>query len=107
MDPAAGRVPLKPERIERAVFSPEVLSRLLQNWRDHAGAIDQSNLARFLVLEMSTETCRKTVVALSQANCLNRVPTPYGTTLVISNGWLEEVFGNSIKHLQECILRMA
>lgn len=105
-DLKVGRSQVKPGRIERAIFSADVMARLVQNWRDHKGAIDQSNLARFLVLEMSTETCRKAVVALSQAGCIDRVPTPYGTTLVLSKGWLEDIFGRSIRHLQECMGRM-
>lgn len=94
---------LKPERIERAIFSADVMQRLMQNWRDRKGAIDQSNLARFLALEMSTETCRKAVVALSHAGCLERVPTPYGATLVISNGQLEDILDRSIRSLRECM----
>lgn len=96
---------LKPERIERAIFSADVMQRLMQNWRERKGAIDQSNLARFLVLDMSTETCRKAVVALSQAGCLERVPTPYGTTLVISNGQLEDILDQSISALRDCMKR--
>ncbi|QTL04434.1 hypothetical protein J5J86_03570 [Aquabacter sp. L1I39] len=96
----ARHVRLKPERIQRAIFNGDVMQRLIQNWRDQKGAIDQSNLARFLVLEMSTETCRKAVVALSQAGCLDRVPTPYGTTLVISNGRLESIVDRSISVLR-------
>lgn len=93
----------KPERIQRAMFSTDVQLRLVQNWRDHKGAIDQSNLARFLALEMSTETCRKAVVALAKAGCLDRVNTPYGTTLVISNGRLEEIFATALKSLCTCL----
>lgn len=104
-DSGARAARLKPERIERAIFSADVMQRLMQNWRDRKGAIDQSNLARFLALEMSTETCRKAVVALSQTGCLERVPTPYGTTLVISNGQLEEILDRSIHSLRECMKR--
>ncbi|MFS8036547.1 hypothetical protein ACI7BZ_06190 [Xanthobacter sp. AM11] len=103
MQPAAGRPIPKPERIQRAQFSTDVMLRLVQNWRDHKGAIDQSNLARFLVLEMSTETCRKAVVALAKAGCLDRMHTPYGTTLVLSNGCLEEVFGTALRTLYTCM----
>lgn len=101
--PKGARPAPKPERIQRALFSTDVMLRLVQNWRDHRGAIDQSNLARFLVLEMSTETCRKAVVALAKAGCLDRVHTPYGTTLVISSGRLEEIFETALKALYECM----
>ncbi|MCG5233978.1 hypothetical protein [Xanthobacter oligotrophicus] len=99
----AGRPIPKPERIQHAIFSKDVMMRLLQNWREYKGAIDQSNLARLLVMEMSTETCRKAVVALAKAGCLDRVHTPYGTTLVISKGWLEDVFETALKSLYVCI----
>lgn len=88
-------------RIERAIFSTDVMGRLLQNWREHPGAMDQSNLARFLALEMSTESCRKVILALSEMACFERLPTPYGTTLVISNGWLEDMFEDAIGSFRE------
>lgn len=96
---------LRPARIERAFFRADVMQRLIQNWRERRGAIDQSNLARFLALQMSTETTRKTAVALSQAGCLERVPTPYGTTLIISTGKLEDILGRSIRCLADCIMK--
>jgi len=43
----------------------------------------QSNLARFLAALMSTETCRKIVVACAQAGFLLRERNPYGTIFAI------------------------
>jgi hypothetical protein len=81
------------------------MPRLLQHWRESAGAIDQSNLARLLMSVMSTETCRKVIVACADAGFLARKRTPYGTVLVISNGTLEEIFGGCLRDLRLRMLR--
>jgi hypothetical protein len=70
------RIGLTRERALEAMFTSDTMPRLLQNWRDRKGAIDQSNLARL------------------------REKTPYGTILVSSNGKLEEIFGNCVRDLR-------
>src|SRR3954470_22975563 len=57
------RLGLTSDRLLDAMFTADTMPRLIQHWRERPGAIDQSNLARFLVTLMSTETCRKVVVA--------------------------------------------
>jgi hypothetical protein len=76
------------------------MPRLLQNWREKPGTIDQSNLARLLVSVMSTETCRKLVVACAEAGCLRREKTPYGTIVVSSTGVLERIFGDCLREMR-------
>src|SRR6266852_3395645 len=66
------RLGLAGDRLLDAMFTADTLPRLLQNWREQPGAIDQSNLARFLATVMSTETCRKVAVACGTAGFLNR-----------------------------------
>jgi len=92
------RMGLANERLLDAIFTADTLPRLLQNWRDKPGAIDQSNLARFLATVMSTETCRKVVVACGQAGFLTRDRTPYGTMLISSCGVLERILSECIRN---------
>jgi hypothetical protein len=94
------RLGLNSERLLDAMFTADTMPRLVQNWRERAGAIDQSNLARFLALVMSTETCRKVAVACASAGFLARDKTPYGTILVASNGMLERIFGGCVSELR-------
>jgi hypothetical protein len=91
------RMGLANERLLDAMFTVDTLPRLLQNWREKPGAIDQSNLARFLATVMSTETCRKVVVACGQAGFLGRERTPYGTMLISSCGVLERTLSDCIR----------
>ena len=80
------RLGLTSERLLDSMFTSDTLPRLLQNWQDDPGAVDQSNLARFLTVVMSAETCRKVVVAYADAGFLTRARTPYGTFLIKSTG---------------------
>lgn len=90
------RLGLNNDRLLDAMFTSDTRPRLLQNWRDEPGAIDQSNLARLLGVVMSPETCRKVVMACSNAGFLERKKTPYGTFLVRSNGTIEQIFGTTL-----------
>ena len=71
--------------------------------QDSKGAIDQSNLARLLMGVMSTETCRKVVVACAEAGFLERKRTAYGTMLVHTTGKLEDIFGRILRELRSRI----
>lgn len=94
------RMGLSRERALDAMFTSDTLPRLLQNWHDSKGAIDQSNLARLLMGVMSTETCRKVVVACAEAGFLERKRTAYGTMLVHTTGKLEDIFGGILRELR-------
>lgn len=97
------RLGLKLERLLDAMFTADTLPRLLQTWRERPGAIDQSNLARLLVAVMSTETCRKLVVACGEAGFLERSRTPFGTVVVSSTGALERIFGDCLREMRKRI----
>ena len=97
------RLGLNSERLLDAMFAADTMRRLAQIWRDRPGTLDQSNLARLLVLVMSTETCRKVAVACAKAGFLQREESPYGMMLVCSNGVLEQVFGGCIRDLRHRI----
>ena len=97
-DPAKmARLGLASDRLLDAMFTADTLPRLLQNWREKPGAVDQSNLARFLATVMSAETCRKVVVACGAAGFLAREKSPYGTMLISSRGSLERILGECIR----------
>jgi hypothetical protein len=97
------RLGLTPERLLDAMFTADTMPRLLQHWREQPGALDQSNLARFLVTVMSTETCRKIVMAGAAAGFLERQRSPFGTMLVASTGILEQIFGRCVRDLRRRI----
>jgi hypothetical protein len=91
------RMGLSSDRLLNAIFTADTLPRLVESWREKPGAIDQSNLARFLAANMSTETCRKVVVACQAAGFLTRERTHYGTVMISSPGVLEEIFGQCVR----------
>ncbi|WP_181708491.1 hypothetical protein [Chthonobacter rhizosphaerae] len=94
------RLGLTEERALAAMFTADTKPRLLQNWADRPGAIDQSNLARFLVTIMSTETCRKVVIDLELGGFVARQRSAYGTILVWSKGRIEDLFGQMLRDLR-------
>jgi hypothetical protein len=91
------RYGLTPERINSAVFTEDNLRKLVANFSGPEPGIDQSDLARLLVTVMSTETCRKLVVAAESAGFLERMRTPFGAVLVVSRGIMERVYGSVIR----------
>lgn len=91
------RLGLTRDRLLDAMFTADTRPRLIQNWSEEPGSIDQSNLARFLAVVMSAETCRKILVACADAGFLVRTKTPYGTFLVRSQGTLERIMGETLR----------
>jgi hypothetical protein len=94
------RLGLKRERLLDAIFTADTLPRLLQNWRERPGTIDQSNFARLLVTVMSSETCRKLAVAFAEAGFLTRERSAFGTILVSSTGIVEQIFGSCLREMR-------
>ena len=94
------RMNVSSDRLLQAIFTGDTMPRLLEVWRHNRGSLDQSNLARFLVTIMSTETCRKLVVAFTSAGFLERSRSAHGTVVIRSNGQIEEIFGASIRQLR-------
>ncbi len=103
----ATRFGLSPDRLLDAIFTGDTMPRLVQQWADRPGALDQSNLARFVVTLMSAESCRKIVVACEQAGFLQRERTRAGATVVISSGIMEEIFALYVRGLRHAIARDA
>lgn len=91
------RYGLTPARLQSAMFTDENLVKLLSNFSGPARGIDQSDLARLLVTVMSTETCRKLVVAADKAGFVERAASASGTMVVVSRGMMERIYGNAIR----------
>ena len=101
------RLGLSPTRVEKGMFSQDCISKLVENYRTHDGAIDQSDLSRLLIQVMSPETCRKTVVTLTKAGYLERWSSPYQAKLVRSTGTLERLFARSMRHVRSALASLA
>jgi hypothetical protein len=99
------RCGLSLDRIENALFTGDVLRKLTANFAASPWGIDQSDLARFLVTVMSSETCRKLVLACEKAGFLGRARSPYGAVLVQSTGKLENVYGTTLREARHAATR--
>lgn len=97
---------LTKERILKGMFTADTLPRLESCWREAPGALDQSNLARLLLPQMSSETTRKLVVASTAAGFLNRRETVFGTMVVVSTGVMEDVFGQCMREMRNAISQL-
>lgn len=102
-DPARmRRLGLTRTRVEKGVFAPESIPKLVENYRG-GGAIDQSDLSRLLIEAMSTETCRQTAVTLTRAGYLERRVSPWRSVLVRSTGTMERLFAESLAHVRRAL----
>jgi hypothetical protein len=97
---------LTKDRVLKGMFTADTLPRLESCWREAPGALDQSNLARFLAPQMSPETTRKLVVACTASGFLNRRESGFGTVVVISTGVMEDVFGQCMRDMRNQISRL-
>jgi hypothetical protein len=97
---------LTKERVLKGMFTADTLPRLESCWREAPGALDQSNLARFLAPQMSPETTRKLVVSCTAAGFLIRRETGFGTMVVVSTGVMEDVFGRCMHEMRDEISRL-
>ena len=101
------RLGLREDRIRKATFNEEGIMKLIVNHAHAPPAFDQSDLARFLVLLMSQETCRTTVVALTKAGFLMRSKSAFKSILVQSNGSLEAIFSRQLRRLRITVVDAA
>lgn len=97
---------LRKDRLLEAIFTADTRPRLEQIWRAQPGALDQSNLGRFLLPQMSKETSRTLIVAAQAAGFLTRTVTVYGAIVVASTGVMEEVFGGCLRETRLAIAKL-
>jgi hypothetical protein len=94
---------LTKDRLLGAIFTADTRPRLELFWSEQPGSLDQSNLARFLLPQMSSETTRGLVVACSAAGFLTRRDTAFGAIVVVSTGVMEEVFAQCMREMRLAI----
>ncbi len=93
---------IQPQRLHDARFeTPEKLERLVVNCGNRTIRLSQSDLARFLVEYMSSESCRKTVKILSGAGYFTSVKSPFGAILIQSTGMLEKIYGDYLRSFRK------
>lgn len=97
---------LTADRVLKAIFTSDTKPRLEQIWRENPGALDQSNLARFLVAQMSSETTRKLVEASAAAGFVNRNQHVFGATVVSSTGVMEKALIQSMREMRLAIKQL-
>ncbi|HEY3719161.1 MAG TPA: hypothetical protein VGL41_03370 [Roseiarcus sp.] len=97
---------LTADRVLKAIFTSDTKPRLEQIWRENPGALDQSNLARFLVAQMSSETTRKLVEASAAAGFVNRNQHVFGATVVSSTGVMEKALIQSMREMRLAIRQL-
>ena len=91
-------------RLQDALIdTEEKLERLEVNCGAGPIKMSQSDLARFLVEHMSSETCRAGVKVLGDAGYLRLSKSPFGAILIRSSGALEEVFAGYIRSFRRVL----
>ncbi len=80
-------------------FSERGLVKLADNFRSTRRSIDQSDISRFLVLQMSQESCRSVIELFDHAGMLERSKVLSGSTLVMSNGVVEGIIEDYLENL--------
>lgn len=94
---------LPKDRLLKAIFTSDTKPRLDLLWREQPGSLDQSNLARFLVTQMSSETARKITEAAEAAGFVTRRQHPFGAIVVRSTGVMERVMSEAIRQMRLAI----
>lgn len=97
---ALDRRGLKQERLLDSMFTIDVLPRLEMIWNEQPGALDQSNLGRLLVTQMSAETVRGIAVATEKAGFIRRRRHPTGAIVITSLGVMEDVMGSCLRTMR-------
>ncbi len=98
------RLGVQKKRLQDALFdTDEKLERLEVNCGAGSIKLSQSDLARFLVEHMSSETCRAGVKVLGDAGYLRLSKSPFGAILIRSSGALEEVFAGYIRSFRRVL----
>lgn len=80
-------------------FTERGLVKLADNFRSTRRSIDQSDISRFLILQMSQESCRSVIELFDHAGMLERSKVLSGSTLVMSNGVVETIIEEYLGNL--------
>ena len=98
---ALGAIKKTQAQISSAKFTEHGIAKLMSNYELAGNPIDQSDLSRFLALQMSTETCRSTIELLSRYDFLERSKIETGSTLIRNTTKLIEIVSNYLANLDE------
>jgi hypothetical protein len=93
---------LTPQRVKAARFSEEQINFVATVSPPGELMLDQSAMGRLLVETMSTETCRKIVVALAEGGLITR--RTVGQVLIGSNGVLERLYRIHLTRVVESVV---
>lgn len=98
---------LKKSRLLSAIITSDTGPRMEEIWRVSPGSIDQSNLCRFLMPQMSAETTRKLVIACTKAGFLNTKKIDQGIIIVSTNNIMEKLFSSSLEKIRTSIYQLS
>lgn len=97
---------LKKMRLLSAIITSDTGPRLEEIWRLSPGSIDQSNLCRFLLPQISAETTRKLVIACTKAGFLKTRKIDQGLVVISSNNIMEKIFSNCLENIRSGIYKL-
>lgn len=97
---------LRKDRLLDAIFTADTLPRLKQIWREQPGALDQSNLGRFLVTQMSAEKARQIVKAAEAAGFPIVSSHAFGAKIIVSTGVMEKALAESLREMRLAIAKL-
>ena len=91
-------------RLMDAMFDTEdKIARLKLNCGTSGVRLSQTDLARFMIEYMSSETCRGVIKILAESGYFHLIKSPYGAVLVTSTGRLEEIYSAHIRVLRHTL----
>lgn len=97
---------LKKSRLLSAIITSDTGPRMEEIWKASPGSIDQSNLCRFLLPQMSAETTRKLVIACTKAGFLNTKKINQGIVLVSTNKIMEKIFSSCLENIRNSMYQL-
>lgn len=98
---------LKKSRLLSAIITSDTGPRLEEIWRASPGSIDQSNLCRFLLPQISAETTRKLIIACNRAGFLKTRKIDQGIVIVSTNNIMEKIFSNCLENIRAGIYELS
>ncbi|WP_157234872.1 hypothetical protein [Methylosinus sp. LW4] len=93
------------EALLRSIFTSDVMPRLAFTWNQYSYSIDQSNIARFMATELSTETVRKVIIFGERYGMFVR-SNALGVVIVKSTGVLEQVVLDTISETMRSLYEL-
>ncbi|MGB7262704.1 MAG: hypothetical protein WBC68_11595 [Albidovulum sp.] len=96
---------LAEERIKAALFSDKQINYVVHESQQGGPRFDQQSLARIFIQSMSRETCRTTLVFLSECGFFDR--HEFNQVLIVSKGVLEQLYSEYLAVIVERVVQNA